>query len=110
MGRILIVEDDKGTREALGSALSVEGHDVLLAANGQEGLRMAVEGDVDLVVSDMRMPEMDGLSLLQGLLLPFRRRATGATIHDGHGPTVHSISSGVVAGATEPKSKSFRAI
>jgi DNA-binding NtrC family response regulator len=67
MGRILIVEDDKGTREALGSALAVEGHDILQAVNGREGLRMAVEADVDVVVSDMRMPEMDGLSLLEGL-------------------------------------------
>jgi Nif-specific regulatory protein len=67
MGRILIVEDDKGTREALSSALSVKGHDILQAANGREGLRMAVEADVDVVVSDMRMPEMDGLALLQEL-------------------------------------------
>ncbi len=67
MGRILIVEDDRGTREALGSALAVEGHDILQAANGREGLRMAVEADVDVVVSDMKMPEMDGLALLEEL-------------------------------------------
>jgi DNA-binding NtrC family response regulator len=67
MTRVLIVEDERSAREALGSGLSSVGYQVLQAANGREGLRMALEGDVDVVISDMRMPEMDGLELLQEL-------------------------------------------
>ena len=67
MGKILIVEDEKSAREALGSGLSTEGHRILDAANGREGLRKAVEGDVEVVITDMRMPEMDGMELLEKL-------------------------------------------
>lgn len=67
MGRILIVEDEKRAREALGSVLATEGHQILEAANGREGLKKAIEAEVDVVVSDMKMPEMDGLELLEKL-------------------------------------------
>ncbi len=67
MGRILIVEDNEGTRKAMVSVLSVEGHQILEAADGREGLRKAIEGEVDVVVSDMKMPEMDGLEMLEKL-------------------------------------------
>lgn len=67
MGRILVVEDEKAARQALVTGLSTEGHHVLDASDGEKGLRMAIEGDIDVVVSDMKMPAMSGIELLEKL-------------------------------------------
>jgi len=67
MGRILVVEDEKAARHALSAGLSSEGHHVLDASDGEEGLRMALEADIDVVVSDMKMPGMSGIELLEKL-------------------------------------------
>ena len=61
---ILIVEDEKVLRESLAGLLEEEGYDVVQAANGKEAYDLVVDRPVDLVLSDVRMPEMDGLTLL----------------------------------------------
>jgi len=62
---ILIVEDDLEMRQELASLVSHDGRRVLQAGDGKAGLELIEESDVDLVLSDIRMPEMDGLELLQ---------------------------------------------
>ena len=64
---ILIVEDEQLLRESLAGLLEEEGYRVLQAANGAAAYARVVEEPVDLVLSDVRMPEMDGLSLLKRL-------------------------------------------
>lgn len=62
---ILIVDDDKNTREAVVNALS---HDYITytASNGQKAMDILNEhGDIDLVLTDLMMPEMDGIELLE---------------------------------------------
>ena len=61
---ILIVEDEKVLRESLAGLLEEEGYDVVQAPNGKEAYDLVVQRPVDLVLSDVRMPEMDGLTLL----------------------------------------------
>ena len=61
---ILIVDDEKNSREGLGRALQ-RSYDVLLADNGQKALDLLSEHPVDILLSDVRMPGMDGLTLLQ---------------------------------------------
>ena len=61
---ILIVEDEKVLRESLAGLLEEEGYEVLQASNGKEAYDLVVDRPVDLVLSDVRMPEMDGLTLL----------------------------------------------
>ena len=61
---ILIVEDEQILRESLGELLKEEGFDILLAANGQLAYQILLDRPVDLVLSDIRMPEMDGTTLL----------------------------------------------
>ncbi len=61
---ILIVEDEKVLRESLAGLLEEEGYDVVQASNGKEAYDLVVQRPVDLVLSDVRMPEMDGLTLL----------------------------------------------
>jgi DNA-binding NtrC family response regulator len=62
--RILIAEDEQVLRESLAELLGDEGYTVFQAANGREAQQLIVKESVDLVLTDIRMPEMDGMTLL----------------------------------------------
>ncbi len=62
--RVLITDDDPGMREALQVALESEGYDVLLAADGQEGLRLLAEQHPDLMLLDLMMPGLNGWQVI----------------------------------------------
>ena len=62
---VLVVEDDPSLREALGDTLELAGYSVTLAADGTEVLDSIEQDQVDLIVSDVQMPNLDGLSLLK---------------------------------------------
>lgn len=61
---ILIVEDERVLRESLAGMLEPEDFEVLQAENGRAGYEVILKRSVDLVLSDVRMPEMDGLSMV----------------------------------------------
>lgn len=63
--KILVVDDEEGARELFFTILSDEGYDVTLANNGEEALNRFKGDTYDLVVTDIKMPVMDGLQLLQ---------------------------------------------
>jgi len=65
--KILIVEDEKRLRDLLRDYLLKEGYQVDLAPHGEEGLRMAVEKDYDLILLDVMMPFMNGFDMLKEL-------------------------------------------
>ncbi len=60
--RILVVEDTQFFRQLITNQLRSAGHEVVLAVNGREGLDRLAEGPFDLVVSDIEMPVMDGMT------------------------------------------------
>lgn len=60
-------EDEAHNREALSEMLIRMGHRVELATNGREGLSVILENDFDVVLTDLRMPEMDGLQLFDSV-------------------------------------------
>ncbi len=62
---ILLVEDELLLRQSLAELLRDEGYRVTEAANGREGHEQIVQQPFDLVITDMRMPEMDGMTLLR---------------------------------------------
>jgi len=62
--RILIAEDERVLRESLAELLAEEGYEVLQAADGGEVQQIILKEPVDLVLTDIRMPEMDGMTLL----------------------------------------------
>ena len=64
--RLLVVEDNADIREYISRALSDE-FDIIQAANGLEGLKMAQEENPGLVVSDIMMPEMDGIAMCRAI-------------------------------------------
>ena len=61
---VLIIDDEKNIREGLAAALEMEGYTVALAADGKQGLARMVKGDIDLVITDLRMPEVSGEQVL----------------------------------------------
>lgn len=67
MARILIIDDDRDIRHPLRLALEHAGHEVLEAQDGAEGLRLWVDSGADLVITDVHMPEMDGLEVIMEL-------------------------------------------
>lgn len=67
MAKLLIIDDERGIRNTLREILTDEGHDVEVAENGKTGLEMAQKKAYDLIFSDIKMPEMDGMELLSHL-------------------------------------------
>jgi two-component system sensor histidine kinase/response regulator len=62
--RILVIDDELGMREGCRRTLTPLGHQVDVAADGEEGLRKALEQEYDLVLLDVRMPKIGGIELL----------------------------------------------
>jgi DNA-binding response OmpR family regulator len=67
VSRILLVEDNRSYAETLRANLEVEGHEVLLALTGPDGLEIARKDDPDLIILDLMLPGMNGFTLLQRL-------------------------------------------
>ncbi len=67
IGRILIADDNEQNRELLEAYLSDEGHEILMAADGQQTLEVAFEKLPDLVLLDIMMPKLSGYEVCQRL-------------------------------------------
>jgi len=67
MARILIADDDAHIARVMSIWLTRHGHMVACASNGREALDMVKSQPVDLVISDMNMPELDGLGFVRAL-------------------------------------------
>ena len=65
--RILVVDDDQGSRLSLSALLADEGYEVETARNGHDALNCVRDRDIDLVVSDVQMPGLDGFSMVRSL-------------------------------------------
>jgi heavy metal response regulator len=63
--RILVIEDEKKVAGFIKKGLAEEGYAVDMAFNGSDGLLMALDGVHDLIILDINLPKMDGLSFLQ---------------------------------------------
>jgi DNA-binding response OmpR family regulator len=67
-GRILLIDDEHRILNFVSRALRAEGFDVETAPSGEAGIRAALESDFDLIVLDLLMPEVDGLTVLRRVL------------------------------------------
>jgi two-component system response regulator AtoC len=65
--RVLIIDDEENMLHMLKTILSKEGYEIELARNGREGLVKVASSKFDIVLCDLRMPEMDGMDFLEGL-------------------------------------------
>lgn len=103
--RILIVDDEQAIRDALGRKLKREGYDVSLAANGLEGLRLFHGEHPDLVILDIVMPEMDGLTVCRRIR---EVSETPVLMLSAQAVTEEDIIDGLNAGADEYLVKPIR--
>ena len=68
MGIVLVVDDEFGVADLIDAILTDEGHRVLTAANGRQGLEMLAKEQLDLVFLDYMMPVMDGSAMLRSVV------------------------------------------
>lgn len=71
MARILVIEDDFLVLKVLHYVLVCEGYEVIKASNGKEGMRLYRKDPVDLVITDLIMPEKDGIETIRELTAEF---------------------------------------
>ena len=67
MARILVVDDSVSMRKLVGATLTDAGHEVTEASDGCEALEIAKKEEADLVITDVNMPNMDGIELIRQL-------------------------------------------
>src|SRR5580704_260638 len=66
--QVLIVDDEPNLRKILSAQLTRDGYDVLTAEDGEQGLHLLREHHIDLVITDLKMPKVDGMTLLKRAL------------------------------------------
>jgi two-component system, cell cycle response regulator CpdR len=71
MARILLADDETAARDLVRASLAADGHQVTTADNGAEALALLRAGAFDLLLSDIQMPEMDGLTLAETALAAY---------------------------------------
>jgi|SRR5689334_7390017 len=76
MNKVLVVDDEPGLRQSLGLLLTDAGYTVTAEQNGKRALERATAESFDLILCDVRMPEMDGLTFLRN----YRQRGGGALV------------------------------
>jgi len=65
MARILVIDDDNAVRSVISAALTTVGHKVLEASDGRAGLRVFGANKIDLVITDILMPDLDGVEFVR---------------------------------------------
>jgi two-component system chemotaxis response regulator CheY len=65
--KILLVDDSASVRQVVGIALRREGYETVEAANGKEGLAMLDQGKLNLIISDVNMPVMNGIEFVKAV-------------------------------------------
>lgn len=99
MSNILIIDDDAGVRTALTRILRSDGHDVVEAHNGAEATSIVQDGSVDLVFTDIFMPEMDGIEFLLWVVERFPDRPVIAMSGGGSLPMGSALEDAFALGA-----------
>jgi two-component system response regulator AtoC len=104
MKKILIVDDEANMRLVLKALLSREGYDVLTAADGFEALEVLKSHDVKVVVTDLKMPRLDGMGLLESVVRDFP--SVPVIMITAHG-TIHTAVDALKKGALDYITKPF---
>ena len=84
---ILIAEDDSDSREMMQLLLELKGYHVVTAGDGQQALQLARKNLPDLVLIDLELPKLDGLSVTKRLKLEPRSKNVRVIIISGHDPS-----------------------
>ena len=68
MPKILVIDDEKNIRDGIKKSLEYEGYEVVTAENGEKGIDIVYKGGIDLVITDLKMPEKTGEEFLHDIL------------------------------------------
>jgi DNA-binding response OmpR family regulator len=82
--KILVIDDEEPVRKTIANALDSDVYDLIFAENGEEGLRLYKEHEPVVVILDLRMPKMDGVTFLEKLQLK-QSEASSIIVLTGHG-------------------------
>lgn len=102
---ILVVDDEEMMRNLLDKILSREGYRIRTACDGKQALELLQQDEVDLIISDMKMPRMNGFELLQRVKQEYPK--TGVIIMTAYGDT-YTVKDALLLGADEYITKPFK--
>jgi CheY-like chemotaxis protein len=108
MALIVVVEDDASTRMLIASVLKKDGHEVLAAEDGTQGLSLVRHGAPDLVISDVQMPGLNGFEILAALRAEQATAAMPVILLTSLQERAH-MRIGMTTGADDYITKPFRA-
>jgi CheY-like chemotaxis protein len=107
MSRILVVDDNAEFRRGLAKALRQHGYDVAEAGDGREAMVLLRENPHDLVITDINMPEMDGIEILNELRVTKAPVPVIAISGGGRVPKSLLLGNASLLGAVETLEKPF---
>jgi len=96
MAKILVIDDEKAIRRSIKEILEFEKHAIEEAEDGQTALDMALKNNYDIILSDIKMPKLDGIELLQKLIE--NKVSSSIIMMSGHG-TIETAVDAVKNGA-----------
>ena len=105
MARILVIDDQKSMRTLLRLVLTGAGHEVFEASNGRLGLELYREKSADLIITDILMPEMNGLELMLELTRSFLN--VKVIVMTGELETTGTLDKAKLLGACQTVQKPF---
>src|SRR5688572_18411042 len=91
MGRILVIEDERDLQEVLRYNLREQGHEVLCALTGQDGLRLAREQLPDLILVDVMLPDLPGTQVCRSLRAEPRFQQTAIVMLTAKGEEIDRV-------------------
>jgi nitrogen regulation protein NR(I) len=104
--QVLIVDDEPNLRKILSAQLSRDGYEVMTAEDGEQGLALLKEHHIDLVITDLKMPKVDGMTLLRRALeLEPELPIVLITAHGTIDTAVEALKSGAFDFVTKPFDK-----
>jgi CheY-like chemotaxis protein len=107
MARILVIDDDEAIRSVVTLLLSRKGHQVETAQNGRRGMKLVEDGQFDLLLVDIFMPEMDGLETIR--LIRAEKPDLPMIVISGSNPSMPDfLDMATKLGAVESIRKPFR--
>lgn len=102
MIRVLLIDDEPQIVRALRTSLEVRGYDIIDAATGRDGLRLAASSEPDAVVLDMGLPDMDGTKVLERLRAFSNVPVVILTIREEQSDKVSALEAGADDYVTKP--------
>lgn len=107
MAKVMVVDDDVAIRHALNKVLVADGHEVLEESDAKSALRHFTGDPVDLVLSDVYMPDMDGIQFLMRVREAFPEARIIMMSGGGHLPATSVLEAATALGADRVVKKPF---